>query len=613
MKTLIFDVESDHLVEKTTKIHCLVITDMDTGITTRYNQQPNGNPVELGIKELEKAYKIIGHNIIGFDILVIKKLYSWFTPPKMIEDTLVMTRLIWPDLKENDFSRLNDGFPKEMIGSHSLKAWGIRIGLHKGDFKESNDFEVWTPAMEDYCVQDVAVTLQLYRLIQSKNPSKTSVQLEHDFAQIMQNQEAYGFKFDNTKAEGLCALLQKKRAEIEANMQAVFPPAEEEMKSNLWATQDGKEWVTKKQAVEAGYKAKDIVKGAKKKKIIPFNAGSRDQIANRFIAKGWKPQEFTPDGKPKVDEQVLTALEKLGFAEAKPLLEYLLVSKRLGQLAEGKEAWMKLVKQDGRMHGRVITNGAVTGRCTHRNPNMAQVPRVGSAYGAECRSLFVATNGFKLIGADASGIELRCLAHFMAPYDGGSYAKVLLEGDIHTANQQASGLPTRNDAKTFIYAFLYGAGPAKIGSIINKGEREGRKIIDQFQTKLPAIKRLKDAVELAVNQRGYLIGLDGRHLPVRSAHASLNVLLQSAGALIMKRATINLVRSLTTMLGYEFGKDYGIVAHIHDELQIEAKCGIEEAVGRMAVTSIRQAGLDFKFRCPLDGEFKTGFNWAETH
>jgi len=612
MKTLIFDLESDHLVEKTTKIHCLVITDMDSGATTRYNQQPNGNSIEAGIKELASADRIIGHNIIGFDLLVLKKLYSWFVVPKVIEDTLVLTRLIWPDLKENDFSRLNDGFPKEMIGSHSLKAWGIRIGLQKGDFKENNSFEVWTPAMEDYCVQDVAVTLKLYRLIQTKNPSKASVELEHEFAKIMQNQESYGFKFDHTKAEALCALLQKKRAEIEANMQAVFPPDEEEMKSNLWVTQDGKEWTTKKSAVQAGYKAKDIVKGGKKKKIIPFNPGSRDQIANRFIKKGWKPQEFTPDGKPKVDEQVLTALERLGFAEAKPLLEYLLVSKRLGQLAEGNEAWMKLVKADGRMHGRVITNGAVTGRCTHRGPNMAQVPRVGSAYGEECRSLFVATKGFKLIGADASGIELRCLAHFMAPYDGGSYAKVLLEGDIHTANQQASGLPTRNDAKTFIYAFLYGAGPAKIGSIINKGEREGRKIIDQFQTKLPAIKRLKDAVELAVNQRGYLIGLDGRHLPVRSAHASLNVLLQSAGALIMKRATINLVRSLKEQ-GYEFAKDYGIVAHIHDELQIEAKCGIEELVGNTAVASIRQAGSDFKFRCPLDGEFKIGFNWAETH
>lgn len=613
MKNIVFDLESDHLIEKATKIHCLVLTDIDSGETKRFNHQPNGNPVASGVRLLEQADLVMGHNIIGFDIPVLKKLYSGFSPKGKVIDTLVMTRLVFPDLKEQDFGKLNSGFPKELIGSHSLKAWGIRIGLHKGDFKETSSFEVWSPAMEDYCVQDVAVTLKLYRMLCSKNPNPRSVDLEHRFAQVMQQQETRGFGFNVKGAEELCLVLQKRRAELEAGLQSVFPPDEEEMKSSLWLTPDGKEWTTKKEAVTAGYKAKEITKGGKKKKIIPFNPGSRDQIANRFIAKGWKPEEFTPDGKPKVDEQVLTALEGMGYAEAKPLLEYLLVSKRLGQLAEGNEAWLKLVK-NGRMHGRVVTNGAVTGRCTHRNPNMAQVPRVGSAFGKECRSLFVAdtSGGFSLVGADASGLELRCLAHFMAPYDGGQYAKILLEGDIHKANQEASGLPDRNSAKTFIYAFLYGAGSAKIGSIIGKGEREGKAIIEKFQRQLPAIKRLKDAVELAVNSRGYLIGLDGRQLPVRSVHSALNMLLQSAGALVMKQATINFVNAMETS-GYSFGREYALVAHIHDEVQIEVKTPIADATGRLAVASIRKAGKDFGFRCPLDGEFRIGSNWAETH
>ncbi|NDB34187.1 MAG: hypothetical protein EB023_02325 [Flavobacteriia bacterium] len=613
MKNIVFDLESDHLIEKATTIHCLVLTDMDTGETKRFNHQPNGQPVASGIRLLQQAETIVGHNIIGFDIPVIQKLYKGFLSNGKVVDTLIMTRLVFPDLKDLDFGKLNSGFPKELIGSHSLKAWGIRIGLHKGDFKESSNFEVWSPAMEDYCVQDVAVTLKLYRMLCGKNPHPRSVDLEHAFARIINKQESHGFKFDVKKAEELCLVLQKRRAELESGLQSVFPPDEEEMKSNLWMTIDGKEWTTKKEAVSAGYKAKEITKGGKKKKIIPFNPGSRDQIANRFIAKGWKPEEFTPDGKPKVDEQVLTALEGMGYAEAKPLLEYLLVTKRLGQLAEGNEAWLKLVK-NGRMHGRVITNGAVTGRCTHRNPNMAQVPRVGSAYGKECRSLFVSNKetGFSLVGADASGLELRCLAHFMAPYDGGRYAKILLEGDIHTANQEAAGLPDRNSAKTFIYAFLYGAGSAKIGSIIGKGEREGKAIIDKFQRQLPAIKRLKDAVELAVNSRGYLVGLDGRHLPIRSAHSALNMLLQSAGALIMKQATINFVNAMERG-GYSFGRDYALVAHIHDEIQIEAKTAIADATGKQAVAGIRKAGSDFAFRCPLDGEYRIGSNWAETH
>ena len=613
MKNIVFDLESDHLVEKATKIHCLVLTDMDTGETKRFNQQPNGSPVEQGLELLQNAEMLVGHNIMGFDIPVLQKLYPNFKPKGNLFDTLIATRLVFPDLKDLDFGKINGGFPKELIGSHSLKAWGIRIGLHKGDFKDSASFEVWSPAMEDYCVQDVAVTLKLYRMLLSKNPSPKSIQLEHGFADIMIKQEAYGFKFDEQGAERLCLVLQKRRAELEAGLQSVFPPDVEEMKSNLWLTSDGKEWTTKKEAVMAGYKAKEVTKGGKKKKVIPFNPASRDQIASRFIKRGWKPEEFTPDGKPKVDEQVLTALEGLGYAEAKPLLEYLLVSKRLAQIAEGNEAWMKLVK-GGRMHGRVITNGAVTGRCTHRNPNMAQVPRVGSAFGKECRSLFVAdkSNGFSLIGADASGLELRCLAHYMHPYDGGQYAKILLEGDIHTANQEASGLPDRNSAKTFIYAFLYGAGSAKIGNIIGKGERAGKEIIDKFQRKLPAIKRLKDAVELAVNTKGYLTGLDGRHLPVRSSHSALNMLLQSAGALIMKQATINFVSTMQHS-GYSFGKDYALVAHIHDEMQIEAKTAIADVVGKTAVLGIRKAGLDFGFRCPLDGEYRIGFNWAETH
>jgi len=607
----IFDLESDNLIPDMTTIHCIVLKNPILGTVHRFSSQ-QGN-ITKGIELLQGASTLIGHNIIDFDIPAIQKLYPNFEPSGNIYDTIVCSRLIWADMKERDFSRVvtDPLFPKKLIGSHSLKAWGYRVGLLKGDFKESEkaDFSKWSQEMEDYCAQDVEVTERLWKLITSKNYSAHSLQLEHRFAKLMQLQHQHGFNFDVKAAQALYVELCKKRMEIEKTLQSVFEPDREVMKSTLWATPDGKVWATKKEAVAAGYKAKDVTKGAAKIKETPFNPGSRDQISDRFIKKyGWRPLEFTPDGKPKIDEAVLN---ELNFAEAKPLCEYLMVSKRIGQLAEGNEAWIKMEKK-GKIHGRIITNGAVTGRCTHKNPNMAQVPSVGSPYGKECRSLFIVPNGFKLVGADASGIELRCLAHYMARFDDGIYAKLLLEGDIHTANQRAAGLPTRNDAKTFIYAFLYGAGDEKIGKIIGKGVEAGKKIKSEFLKQTPALKRLKEEIDSVLSNRDWLIGLDGRQLSIRSKHAALNTLLQSAGALIMKQATICLFDALQKA-GYVWGKDFSFVAHIHDEIQIQAREPIAETVGQIAVQSIKEAGRLFKFRCPLDGEFRIGNNWAETH
>lgn len=293
-------------------------------------------------------------------------------------------------------------------------------------------------------------------------------------------------------------------------------------------------------ALSAGYKDGDIVKGNHKTKTIPFNPASRDQIAERLIKRGWKPQAY--EGKrPAINEGVLKSIDT---PEASLLLEYLLVSKRLGQLAEGQQAWLKLEK-GGRIHGSVLTNGTVSGRCSHRNPNVAQVPAVRAPYGSECRELFKAPEGKVLVGCDASGLELRALAGYLFPYDNGAYAKEILTGDIHTANQKAAGLQTRDQAKTFIYAFLYGAGDAKIGEIVGGSSKEGKRLKASFMSKTPAIKRLTNAVAEAVSTRGTLRGLDGRPLPCRSAHSALNLLLQSAGAVIMKQALIEFIDMAT--------------------------------------------------------------------
>jgi DNA polymerase I-like protein with 3'-5' exonuclease and polymerase domains len=345
-----------------------------------------------------------------------------------------------------------------------------------------------------------------------------------------------------------------------------------------------------------------------KEEVIPFNPGSKKQIKERFEELGYEIP-VSEDGKTiNVDE---STLKKINHPAAELLLEYLLVVKRLGALAEGENGWLKLVK-DKRLHGRVNTNGAVTGRCTHSKPNLAQVPATRAEYGKECRSLFIPLNGNVLVGVDASGLELRMLAHYLANWDKGQYARNILEGDIHTVNQKAANLKTRDQAKTFIYGFLYGAGPAKIGEIVDGGAKEGAILKKKFLSNLPALKILKLKIEEKVRRSACLTGLDGRVLPVRSEHAALNMLLQSAGAVVMKVALITLHRRLNE-LGWSHGREYTFVGNIHDEFQAEVKPDLAETYGQLAVEAIRQAGKELKLLCPMDGEYKIGKSWAETH
>jgi DNA polymerase I-like protein with 3'-5' exonuclease and polymerase domains len=310
-----------------------------------------------------------------------------------------------------------------------------------------------------------------------------------------------------------------------------------------------------------------------------------------------------------VDEEVLATLE---YPEAKVLSEYFLLEKRIGQLSEGSQGWLK-TERNGYLHGSINTNGAVTGRCTHSKPNLAQVPAVRSPYGKECRSLYRVQPGFRMVGADLSGLELRALAHFMHRWDSGEYGDVVLNGDVHTMNQKAADLPTRDNAKTFIYGFLYGAGDEKIGSIIGKGRDAGKAIKQKFLKGLPALKKLKDAVGEA-SKRGYLKGIDGRHLHVRSAHSALNLLLQSAGALASKRWLIECIHEANRRgLKYGWDGDYTLLGYIHDELQWAVREDLAEEFGKFVVECARRAGDYFNFKCPLDAEYKIGSNWYETH
>jgi DNA polymerase I-like protein with 3'-5' exonuclease and polymerase domains len=499
---------------------------------------------------------IIGHNLLAFDLPVLERVWGWKWNGT-VQDTLVMGRLLNP--------------PAE--GGHSLKAWALRAGKElKEEFNTADFDKGLTDDMIHYCLQDCRANWDVYEHIVAEldrqDFSEQCRDLEHAVAAATVQQIANGFAFDFDTACILYRKHKQRMREIEDELQAIFPPIIEER----WSEKTGKQL---------------------KNKVTVFNVASRQQVAERLSQKGAVWSDTTPSGKPKVDETTLKQNEHV--PEAALVLEYLTLQKRYGML----KSWLDAVQDDGRIHGRVNTCGAVTGRMTHSSPNMAQIPS-DSLY----RQCFVAPEGSKLVGIDASGLELRMLAHYM---DDAEYTDLILNGDIHTYNQQAAGLDTRPQAKTFIYAFLYGAGDAKIGSIVGGSSRKGAQLKQRFLDSLPALLKLINKVARH-GIVGSLPGLDGRRVLIRSEHAALNTLLQSAGAIVMKQALVIATQKLAT-----YGYPYKLVAQVHDEFQVEVPEEYAQQVGAVFRNAIREAGRVLNLRCPLDGEYKIGINWSETH
>jgi DNA polymerase I len=568
---IVLDIETNLAHDK---IHLVVTKDIDTGEVNKWKQASNL------LEYLKDVSLIVMHNGISFDAPVLNRLWKTKIRLNQVYDTLIVSRLLDPSRETG----------------HSLEAWGNTLGFRKIDYtavwqwmmdrKEEYKGECFDKPIDnllsDYCVRDVEVTCKLYHHLVSefnqKEFSLESLELEQSVAAIIAQQERNGFKLDQIYATCLLADIKSKVAGIYERMQERWPPVTVERISD-----------------KTGKRLKDSV--------VTFNPGSRQQIGEKLKELGWKPKDFTPTGHPIVDEAVL---EKLNIPEAKIIAEYLMLNKRVSQI----ESWMEAVGKDGRVHGKVITNGAVTGRMTHSSPNMAQIPNSGSIYGPECRECWSVEDGNVLVGCDASGLELRMLAHYMKDND---YVKTVVEGsskdgtDVHTKNQKAAGLQTRDQAKTFIYAFLYGAGSAKIGSIVGGKAKDGERLIAAFLKGTPSLQRLRDTVSKYAG-KGFVPGLDGRKIWVRSEHAALNSLLQGAGAIVMKKALVIFHNKIKANQW-----DVKLVANVHDEFQFECSKNIAEEAGKAAKMSIVEAGEYFKLRCPLDGEYKIGSNWRQTH
>lgn len=658
---MIFDIETNGLLDKLDRVHTMHCLDTSDEKRLRFNDgffadgspAPRDGTLEEGFRMLMEQDRLIGHNIIRFDLPAIQKVYPWFEVPRstVIRDTMIMARLRWPTLKQIDSKAMRAGkrapeFTGRMVGAHSLKAWGIRLGVLKADYE--GEWDHWTQEMEEYAAQDPVTNYALWQKCLEKDIPEEAEELEQRVQEVITAQTSYGFKFNVDKAEALALELRGRKAELMDELREAFPP---------WYAPVKKKGQIEVMTPKRPNKARGYAKGCpfSKVKLVSFNPGSRLQIADRLTTLyGWTPIEFSEKGSPKVDETTLGSLDHI--PQARVLIDYLTVDKRLGQVADGDKAWLKFVGDDGRMHGQVDTMGAITRRMTHFKPNVAQVPSIVNAkgvvpYGKECRECFEVAEGNRLGGCDAEGLELRMLAHYMAKYDGGAYGKAVVEGkkedgtDVHTVNQKLIRLNSRNSAKTWIYAYLYGAGLLKLGTVIYEDfspekrerfnekyeagkareralSRLGNQAKKRVEEGLPALGALQEKVKRLAKKKGKLKTLDGSYLPVRSQHSALNTLLQGGGAIIMKKALIVFVDEMMdrgwklNRLTGEFIKDntvFGFTANVHDEFQMEIPEPLVDEIGELAKASITKAGKLYNVRCPLAGSFDYGTSWADSH
>lgn len=550
MKRLVVDIETDSLDAK--EIYCVVAKDIDDNRIYTFTPANMQHCKQV----IDSADIIIMHNGVSFDAPVLKRLLNCDIPLSKIRDTLLLSQMADP---------MRDG-------GHSLDAWGKSLGFNKIEF---NDFSGYSDEMLKYCIRDVELTAKVYQTLvpMLKAFSPRSIKLEHQIRAIIDRQEGNGFALDEPKAMQLLAKLSDESENIKDELQEVFKPIVEIRISE-----------------KTGKRLKD--------KVTVFNPGSRKQIAERLMDLGWKPDRYTETGQAIVSEEVLSTLD---IPEAQLIAKYLLLEKRASQI----KSWLEAVQEDGRVHGKVLTLRTISGRMAHTSPNMAQVPAVYSPYGKECRDVWtVGSDDYILLGSDASSLELRMLAHYMNDPD---FTREVVDGDVHTANQKAAGLPNRDNAKTFIYAFIYGAGAAKIGQIVNGSAKEGQQLINNFLSNMPALKALRHKVDKLAG-RGYLKGLDGRILKVRSAHAAMNLLLQGAGAIVCKEWL-----KYITLEATRRKLDYKLVASIHDEYQFEVRKEHAEELGKVTGIAMKLTEQSLKVRCPLDSEYKLGETWADTH
>lgn len=628
MSKLFLDLEADGLLINASTVHCIVLKDQKTSEIFQYGP----DQIQEGVKHLKGADLLIGHNISLYDLPLLQRLYDLDWEDIPVADTMIWSRLLNPD----------------RLGGHSLGAWGQYLGHAKDDFKKTfhdkydyyeeireevkgsqvlkkvlvkpNPFEKYTPEMGAYCVQDVEVTETLHdHLLPKISKYSEALSLEHKFAYIISQQILNGFTLDITFTLNLLKGFKDEYTQLYNKLSETLPPIRIDGMYNtvkrdgrlIDKTADGFRYITPKTELvkEHIWKYKEA------------NPQSRQQLVDFFITKyGWRPTKKTEKGEWAIDESVL---ETMPYPEAQDVKQMFYLNKKIAMI-DGPGGWLKFVTPEGRVHGGMITTGAVTGRARHSKPNMANISR---RRGIEMREAWVPREGWDLISCDADQLEARCLAHFTTPYDDGDLRHLILEGDLHAQNRDYCGFqpgkPGRETAKTFLYAMMYGGGNLKLGSIVasetpdmtfgpNQLISKGKKARDAISDSMYGLKALNKVLNMTLQQRDYLIGLDGRPLHIRSQHAALNTLLQSAGALIMKQCLIYFW-GLCKKAGYIHSVDWGLVANVHDEAVLECRAEISQDMVQLFSEAMVLTERHFSFKCPLTAEGKIGPNWRSVH
>jgi DNA polymerase-1 len=609
------DVEGDGFLDQLTTIWCLSVAPLDNleDVTTYSDYMPGAPSLVEGLQRLRDAEQIGFHNGLGYDYWAINKLYPGTVKFRQIYDTLVVARLLDPE------------------SFHSLGIWGETFGFPKGDVTK---FDEWTEDFVPYCERDVKICGMLWqRQLKVLDDWGDSVQIEHQVAFIIAQQQMHGFRLNVEKAQALTMELRAEMASLETALQDIFPPVWVPADTSTWCWKDRtwsttKTFLPKRNDNKLGY-VKDAP--VTKVKLQSFNPGSRQHIIQRLSKiHGWKPTKFTPNGAPAVDEDVLSNLR---YPEAIQLNTYFNKSKQLGQISDGDNGWLKLVNEKNYVHGQVNPIGARTHRMSHFKPNMAQV----SKKDIRMREVWEPDEGEVLVGSDAEGLELRMLGHYLGRHDDGAFAHSVVFGDksdgtdAHSRNREAGGLHLRDSAKTGIYAYLYGAGNPKLGCVVvddaaaakrpkPKGSLAslGKRLRTGLESGIAGLGSLINGVKKTHKRRGKFRSLDGRWLTSVSAHSALNTLLQGGGAVVMKWALVIFHFETAVEKGWVNAETFeceafGYCANVHDEVQMSCPPEIAQEVGDAFTDAIRIAGERLGLRCPLAGAVDIGKNWADTH